>query len=526
MSYVHTHVECPCGKSSDAYSVNSDGWGTCFSCGKRFAPTKSQEHLEEKTNKGLKMDTTQTDTKDFRFYPHRGISEAAFIKYNASVRFIDNEPYEIGFIYPNGAVKVRSMNGRKDFRSFGPMKDANLFGMDKFPAGGDVITLVEGEYDAIAAWDMLRSPVVSVRGSSSAKVDTKKQFEYINSFKKIVLAFDNDAPGQSAERSVAGIFDFNKVYRMDFGQFKDPNEFLQNSSSEEFIKRWKAAKKYTPDSIINTFEQIAQSLSENKEECIGTYPFESLQNALHGLYKGDMVVFKGNEGIGKTEVFRAIEHHLLKTEKDAKLLIIHMEETKATTIKGIATYEDQFPHIHLKANSSKEDIMKAYQKAVGDENRVFLYDSYDVEDDGALLDNIRFMVKNFGVNFVFLDHITWLATGMDGDENERRKLDRISQKIKLLAKELGFAFILISHTNDEGKTRGSRNITKVANTVVHLSRDLTSSNPEEKCKTWFMVEKGRGGGTITGPAGYAIFEDSTLTLKTPPTKVFSAELIE
>lgn len=34
--WVQTHLPCPCGQSSDAYSINDKGWGKCFSCGKNF----------------------------------------------------------------------------------------------------------------------------------------------------------------------------------------------------------------------------------------------------------------------------------------------------------------------------------------------------------------------------------------------------------------------------------------------------------------------------------------------------------
>jgi hypothetical protein len=98
-----------------------------------------------------------------------------------------------------------------------------------------------------------------------------------------------------------------------------------------------------------------------------------------------------------------------------------------------------------------------------------------------------------------LDHISWLATGTD-DEDERRKLDRVSQKLKLLAKELRFCLVMISHVNDDGKTRGSRNISKVANTVISLERDILG----ESQSTFFIVEKARLGGRA-GRAGYGTF---------------------
>jgi len=121
-----------------------------------------------------------------------------------------------------------------------------------------------------------------------------------------------------------------------------------------------------------------------------------------------------------------------------------------------------------------------------------------VEDEDAFLGNIRFLVSAAGCRFIFLDHITWLATGL-ADDDERKKLDRLSQKLKLLAKELRFCLIEISHVNDDGKTRGSRNISKVANTVIMLDRDVTAGSNLMR----FIIEKARLGGR-SGPAGRAV----------------------
>jgi hypothetical protein len=49
--------------------------------------------------------------------------------------------------------------------------------------------------------------VVSVRSSSTAKADAIACWDYINSFKKIVLSLDNDEPGESASREIASLFD-------------------------------------------------------------------------------------------------------------------------------------------------------------------------------------------------------------------------------------------------------------------------------------------------------------------------------
>lgn len=491
-NFVKVHIPCPCGQSSDAYCENIDKSGHCFSCDKHFFGENKIDSRKETA----------------RYLSHRGISEATMRYYGVKTKFLDDIPFEIGFRYPSGSLKIRSFEG-KVFRTEGPMKEPGLFGKDKFdPGSKESITICEGEFDALSITEAtrFRTAGVSVRSGviGQAMKDCIADRDYINSFKRIILCFDNDDTGQRAAREISSLFDFNKLYNVKFTKYKDANDYFQADEVDSLIRVWENAKRYSPDNIISSFSDVSASLKDSREDMIGTYPFNKLQDALYGLHKGEVIVFKGMSGIGKTEVFRAMEHHLLKTTK-ANIGIIHMEEDNGTTVKAIAGYELGIPATLPDIGISNEDILEGYRRAVGgNDSRVHLYSSFEMEDENVILDNIRFLATAADCQFIFLDHITWLATGMK-QEDERLKLDRLSQKLKLLAKELRFCLIMISHTNDDGRTRGSRNIENVANTMVHLERDKKSADSLDRRITSFMIEKARLGGH-TGPAGIAILD--------------------
>jgi len=457
------------------------------------------------------METEKKET--FRYISHRGISERTMQFYDIKTKLLDDEPEEVGFPYPSGGFKIRSLSEKK-FRSEGPMKNPGLFGKDKFdPGSKDSITICEGEFDAASVYEATRCRTagVSVTSGPFAKRDCVLDYDYINSFDKIYICFDNDDVGQSAAREVASLFDFNRVYHVKFTKYKDANDYFQNDEVEALEKTWSNSKRYSPDNIISTFAEIEVALQDSKEDQIGTYPFPGLQAATYGLHRGEVVVLKGPTGIGKTEVFRAIEHHLLKTTQ-LKLGILHMEEDNGTTVKAIAGYELGVPAVLPDCGLSTSDILGGYKAAVGnDDSRVHLYQAFDLEDENALLDNIRFLVSAAGCEVIFLDHITWLATGIE-KEDERLKLDRLSQKLKLLAKELRFCLIMISHTNDEGRTRGSRNIENVANTMIHITRDKEHADPVVRRIMNLNAQKVRLGGS-SGPCGKAILDMMTHKLR-------------
>lgn len=496
--FVKIHVPCPCGKSSDAYCIRADNSGYCFSCNKNY--------------QGDRIIQKEVVNEIVKFYPHRGISEATMRFYDVKTKFRDDEPFEVGFPYSEkGTFKIRNYS-QKTFHSLGNMREAGLFGKNRFdPGSKDSITICEGEYDSLSIYEVTngKTAAVSVRSGSSAKKDCSLDRDYINSFDKIIICFDNDEIGKKAAKEVSSLFDFNKVYHVKLSKYKDANDYLQNNERDELFRVWKNARRYSPDNIISTFSEIEASLNEVKEDQIGTYPFKTLNDMTYGLHRGEIVTIKSvpfksgvsASGVGKTETLRAIEYHLLKTTK-SNLGIIHLEEDNGTTIKAIAGYELEAPAVLPDSGLSTQEIFEGYKKAVGyDDRRVHIYSSFELEDETLFLDNIRFLATVANCDFIFLDHITWLATGLE-DDDERRKLDRISQKLKLLAKELRICIIMVAHANDEGRTRGSRNIENVSNTIINISRDKESPDVTQRNIINFFLEKVRLGGH-TGPAGKA-----------------------
>ena len=132
-----------------------------------------------------------------------------------------------------------------------------------------------------------RYPVVSVRtGAAGAITDCKKQYEFINSFEKIYLCFDNDEPGREASRRVAELFPPKKVHIVNLN-LKDANEYLIQGKQKDFISRYYEAKTYTPEGIIlgeNTWDLIA---NEKVIESI-PYPWEGMNSMTYGMRLGEL----------------------------------------------------------------------------------------------------------------------------------------------------------------------------------------------------------------------------------------------
>ncbi len=451
-------------------------------------------------------------THTYEYLPWRGITKGTMEKFSVVTKInSDGEPIAIQFPYGKDAAKVRGYES-KEFHSVGDIREASLFGKEVFPAGSSrAITITEGELDALSVYQMLGSsyPVVSIRSASSGEKDCSKEREYLNSFEKIYLCFDNDTPGIEAKKKVARLFDFNKIYDVKLSELKDANEYLKAGREEEFKRIWWNSKRFLPETIISTFAEFEKILETKQEEASGTFPFPTLQSYTYGFRPGEVVLLTALEGIGKTEILRAIEHHLLKTTEN-NIGIIHLEEDKARNLRGLSGYELQSP-CHLPTSSiTSEEIKAALHKVCKREDRLHLYNHFGSDDPEVILDTIRFLGSSCDCKFITLDHISMVVSGLKEDD-ERKALDYISTRLKIMAQELGFVLFLVSHVNDEGKTRGSRNISKVADTWIHLERNHQATTDEERNTTYLELRKNRFGAR-TGPAGSLIFNPNTFII--------------
>lgn len=465
----------------------------------------------------------ETDTEDkgnaenttYSILGHRGISSKTFAFYGVKTQVVDDIPSCIGFKYPNGAVQKKSLitpkGERGHWKTEGDYSNATLFGKDKFEKGSrEYIIITEGALDAMSAHEMLlhQYASVSVRSSSTAFSDLSKEYEYVNSFNNIVICLDGDEAGKKATQQISSLFDFNKTYFVELTKYKDANEYLANKDVFDFRKAVDGAKRYSPNNIISTFDQIRNALMARPAKSLCPYPFDDLQSSLRGLHRGEFIVMKGKQGIGKTELCRAIIDKALK-ETEVKIATVFLEEGQDVTIKGIATYELKMPAMSDDSGLSDEQILEAYQKAVkNDDSRLFIHTHISGDDENELSNSLRFLVKAAGVDIVFVDNLTMLNTGREG-EDERLRIDRTIRRLRNLVNELEFCLVLIAHTNDDGTTRGSRLPDILANTVILLERE----KPEVTLH--FKVDKARTQGSKEGAAGFAIYDTTEYVLKNP-----------
>lgn len=518
------HQPCPDCGSRDALALYEDGHTHCFSCGKSTA-NKNEKELDQLNDelpqleaaKALKIRPLATE---FRALDDRKISQIAAKKYGVEAPIGEGN---LVHVYPyfdadgvHVANKRRYLN--KGFSIEGELGRVGLFGQHLFPAGGKYVTLVEGELDALSAYEMFgfQWPVVSVLGASSAAKDCTRSFEYLNSFENIVIAFDKDEakisptggvhyPGQEAALAVAGLFPIGKVKILTFQEFKDSNDYLLNGKSREFLKEWWAAPRYTPAGLKLGKDMWGEISAERNYETI-PYPWQSLNDKTYGIRLSEFVIVTGETGDGKTSILKEIEHWLLGAESKPSIGILHLEEPNADTCLGLMSITANKP-LHLpdvREQITFEMLREFYDKSVNTE-RVVIWDHFGSNGIHEVLSKIRHMAV-MGCKYVVLDHLSIIVSDQSGDE--RKQLDEISTKIKMLCMELNISVIAVIHQNRRGEIRGTAGVEQLANIVVKITRLKEDLDDWRRNVSKLVVQKNRFCGR-TGPGCYLYYEPTT-----------------
>jgi len=469
------HTECSKCGSSDANAEYSDGSTYCFSC---RAYSKTDGQIKEKPNiymANLLEGSVLALTK-------RNIHMETCQKFNYRTGEFNGKPVQIAE-YRNKegipvAQKLRFPN--KDFMILGDASEMTLFGQHLFRDGGKMLVITEGEIDCLSVSQAQGNkwPVVSIpTGAQSATKALRKNIDWVEKFEKVVFMFDMDEAGKKASKECASLLSPGKA-RIASLQMKDPNELLVAGRGPEIIDAIWSAKEFRPDGIVGGNELWDYITKVDLQESV-SYPYAGVSAMTHGIRKGELVTICAGSGIGKSQFCREIAHWLLRNNKT--IGYIALEESVRRTALGILAIEASKP-LHIKPESVTEDELKNLFKGTISE-KFFTYDHFGSLDSDNLLNRVRYMARGCGCEYIVLDHLSIVVSGM-GDGDERRLIDNTMTKLRSLVEELKIGMILVSHLkrpegrgHEDGATtslsqlRGSAGIAQLSDIVIGLERD-------------------------------------------------------
>ena len=506
------HIPCEACGSSDGNSLYTDGHTYCYVCNNNSIKNKTESS---------KVSTLAADKNTFlQSYKgsYNALDDRKISLKTAKAFGVLSSPNKHVYPYYNNnevaATKTRVIDVKKFF-SNGNFEGTGLFGEQLYRnTGGKYLTITEGECDAMAVYEIFggKWAVVSVRGASSAVKDIRESIEFVESFDNVVLAFDNDEPGQKAARKVARILKPNKAKILSFPTgFKDANDMLKQGKYEEFTKAWWESKTYTPSGILELSSKKKEWIKREDKESV-PYPWEGLNQKLYGMRKGELVTLTGGTGLGKSSVTRELEHWLIKNTTD-NVGIVALEENWLRTADGIVSIEAN-DRIYLSEKRKKytEEQLETLFDNVIEKGRVFIHAHLGATNIDEIFSKLRYIIVGCECEWIVVDHLHMLVNVItEGDE--RRGIDSLMNRLRSLVEETGVGLILVSHlrraSGEKGHEqgikvslshlKGSQGISQLSDCVIALERNQQAEDLEEANTTKVRVLKSR----YTGDTGLA-----------------------
>lgn len=532
--------------SSDGVSVYADGSACCHACGAQLFPHPSKfnyfkwcdgesgEVSQSMSNQTKTLDSEQKlelelrnyEKASYKGFKDRGISiqTAQFFGVKTDVAGNVYFPYYSKSTNRICGLKIRTPN--KNFRIVGTVtgKEVMLFGQNKFKQGGKYCTIHEGEFDALAGYQMMGSKFVNISiptGANSALQPVKNNIDYLSSFEKTVLSFDGDDAGKKAQQAVAPTFEPGTCLLVDLPEDrKDACEFLKEGKASDYMSLFWGSKVYTPAGIVNLADDFERLFERTNKESI-PYPWEALNLKTNGLRYKELVTLCAGTGTGKSTIIRALCHHLLDVTED-NIGVLFLEEDPDRTKLGIMGYHaGKAMHLNeVFAECTREEVKEAFDATVGT-GRFFAFNHFGSAAIDDMLARVRYLIKGLDCKWIVLDHLSIVVSGID-DGDERKAIDVAMTKLRTIVEETGVGLILVSHLKRVDSARGHENgaeislahlrgsqaIAQLSDIVIGLERDQQADNPILANTTRIRVLKNRYTGKV-GSAGFLLFSPET-----------------
>tara|TARA_R110002051_G_scaffold174968_1_gene245048 strand:+ start:507 stop:2165 length:1659 start_codon:yes stop_codon:yes gene_type:complete len=513
----------------DNLHVYADGQTHCYACDyhtfadNNSTPTSYKPRFKKNTEAAVEgVHAAITDRK---------ISKEIATKYKVKVEYGTNgQVIKHHYPFTDKSCRITAWKTRdvatKGFHITGSFKDVGLFGECLWDAGGKYLTITEGEIDCMSLAEVFNGKwaTVSLRnGAQSVVKSLKDSFEFVDSFDKIVLAFDNDEAGKVAIDKVLEIFSPDKIKIMSYPDgYKDVSDMLQAGLVKDLENCWWRAKTYMPSDIVGATEVKDSWISRPHVQSI-PYPWVCLNQKTKGFRLGELVTITSGTGMGKSSLIRELEHHLLTTTTD-KVGIIHLEETTERTIDGLVGIELSVPY-HLdeiRQNYPEHEATAAFDKLFkreDGEEALSLYEGKELSVE-KIVSRIRLMAKAQNIRWIILDHLNLVMSG-DTKVDERRSIDQLMTQLREVVVETNIGLFVISHlsrqqgvTHEEGgeisltHLRGSQGIAQLSNIVIALERNQQHEDDWMRNVTKLRVLKNRYTGD-TGETGHIHYDNDT-----------------
>lgn len=410
-------MDCPaCNDNKKTFAINIvSGFFQCWrknKCGIKGNLYKLKEILgdipkvkyTEKVYKLPDIIKDSPDEKMLRWFRRRKISEQTVkdFKIKCKNNAIVFQYFKDGKLVNN---KYRSYE-KKQWQE----KDAEgvLYNRDQVPESITELIIVEGEIDCMSLWELGIKNAVSIPGGATNLDWIANEWDYLQRFDCFLLAYDIDRAGNDSVVKVADRLGRYKCRRVNI-PYKDANEWLQKGLTyDKFMETAILATDFMPDEAITT-KELKGDVFGDRETGRGS-GFERFDNKLGGFRAGEVTVWTGRNGDGKSTFLNQTVAQVLKKDEIQKFCVASFEMKPEMLIRwmmkqtGLGVIEENW---------------QEFLDIIGD--RIYFINTNREMNPDKLLDTFNYLYMRFGVQNYLIDSLLRINLSSRKDRLESEK---------------------------------------------------------------------------------------------------------
>lgn len=552
------HFPCPECESKDNLAVyekedeKGDSYknGYCFGCESYFTSKKLTQHfgddfgyvpVSHNARKGEEKTLSNSDKEEILELPFKGWKERRLPTWVSEMYGVRSELSQedgntvVARYYPNYAsgeiVGFKKRTLPKEFMGIGNTKATNqLFGQNVFEKGQKYLVITTGEEDALAMAKVLAkkdgdreffTPCVSVTcGDGSIVKQLKANYEYINSFEKVVLMFDQDESGQKHVEEAARLLSPGKAFIAKMSR-KDASQMVKEGLESQLRNAFFKAERFSPIGVTSLGSLWDEFANATEDEILELPPeFAELMDQMGGgPAMGEVTTWGALTSIGKSTIIRRLMYWWgVKAKRTRKIGILELESSGKDIVQGLLSVHKQ-ENLALKRKSELDmaSLHQDFKNMIGNDDGFVVVDHQGAFTSiDEMFEKIRWLIKGAGCEIVFIDPLQAAVPS-----NENSSIDEFMDALLKLAKETGAAIQLVSHMRKpEGENphavseyhlKGSSSINQISFNTILMSRDKVNENALIKNSTKLTLVKCRRTG-MTGDSGWLFYDAKTSTL--------------
>ena len=529
----------------------SDGGQYCFAC-----KYTNQTNKTNRTRREVKVNTEEREMQeinDVKFLEGVYRDLNARLLTEETCRFFDYSLCRMdrnyGSIKANDYVQVANYRDKKNRLVAQKVRDRNknmvfikskstnppLFGMSLWKSHEKIpIVVTEGEIDAltVAQATDYRLPVVSVpNGAAGAYKSIKENLEYLLGFKYVILAFDNDDAGLKSMEECIELFEPHKL-RLVKWVYKDANDILKEQGPKAIRDNIYKASCPAEDGIVRLEDVIDQVLDvKTADFVLKDWPI--LNDAMHGLRRGELTTLMAGAGLGKTEVITEIVHQLVR-DNQTNVGIMSFEQAPKKTYKRILGKSLE-KRLDIESDIDTKELINS----VNYDKEVYCYDKSGRVSWSDVRIKIQHYVKGLDCGVIVIDNLSNIAATFDDDE--RRGIDKAMLELSSIAIDFNVHIFLVCHVSrpsrgstpfDRGRelslsdARGSESIGQHSSYVFGLERNALSEDEKIRTTSILRCLKDREYGTARGMKFFFRFDFDTGLLQEVGKPIIEADMVK